>query len=454
MSGLAAALLRRISGRVVAPGQPGWDDVRRPWNLRFDQRPAAVVEVADVADVCHAVRVAGDFGVPVAAQPRGHGATAALDGTILLRTGAMRAVELDGTRRRARVGAGVRWQRLNEALTGSGLTSLPGSSSDPSVVGYTIGGGLSWFGRRYGLAAHRLRAAEVVTAGGAHTWVTRDSDPELFWALRGGGGEFGIVTTLELELLPAPHIYGGRLLWPATQARAVLNAFAATVADAPEELTLWAWLLNVPDAPPAPPPLRGRWAVAVGVTYLGDAAAGDRLMRPLVGAAGPPLVDTRGTVSLAGLGGIAAEPVEPTPVMEGAAMLNGFDESAVDALLDATAPGPPSPLAVVALRHLGGALSRPSGESGAVGPVPEPFLMVLGGPVPSPDVAPELGAAIGRVTGAVADRASGRTPPNFGPDAAACYPADVLSELRRIKRERDPRGLIRGNRPLLPEQHR
>jgi FAD/FMN-containing dehydrogenase len=449
MSGLAAALARRISGRVVTPGQAGWDEVRRPWNLRIDQRPAAVVEVSDVADVCHAVRVAGDFGVPVAAQPRGHGATAALDGTIVLRTGALRSLELDTARRRARVGAGVRWQRFNEALTGSGLTSLPGSSSDPSVVGYTVGGGLSWFGRRYGLAAHRIRAAEVVTADGTHARVTRDSDPELLWALRGGGGEFGIVTSLELELLPAPHIYGGRLLWPATHARAVLNAFAATTADAPEELTLWAWLLNVPDAAPAPPPLRGRWAVAVGVTYLGDADAGQRLVRPLSRAAGPPIVDTRGTVPLAALGDIAAEPVEPAPVMEGAAMLTGFAEPAVDALLDAAAPGAPSPLAVVSIRHLGGALCRPADGGGAVGPVPEPYLMVLGGP----GAAPELAAAIGQVTAALAGQATGRMPPNFGADAATCYPADVLSELRRIKRERDPRGLVRGNRPLLPEQH-
>jgi FAD/FMN-containing dehydrogenase len=441
MTGLAMKLRERVHGSVVAPGDEGWDRVRRGWNLHVDQRPAAVVEVADVADVAAAVRVAADHGVPVAAQPRGHGATAALDGTVLLRTGALDALELDHTQRTVRIGAGVRWQRLNEALTGTGLTGLPGSSSDPSVVGYTVGGGLSWFGRRHGLAAHQVRAADVVSPSGALARVTRDSDPDLFWALRGGGGEFGIVTALELDLLLAPHVYGGRLLWPAAHARTVLAAFVEATRSAPETLTYWAWLLQLPD---------GQRLVAVAATYLGDAADGERLLDPLLRATPPPLENTLGTVPLAALGDIAGEPTEPTPIVDGALLLDAFDVPAVDALLDAAPPGQPSPLAAVAIRHLGGALSRPEPHHGAAGHLPEPYVMVTGGPVPHPDTAVEVEEGVARVLGALARFGSGRTPPNFGDDAVTAYPPDVLTRLRRVKRERDPYGVVRGNRPLLP----
>jgi FAD/FMN-containing dehydrogenase len=449
--GIVGELRAALTGRVVAPGDDGWEPARQAWNLHVPQRPAVVVEAAGVADVAAAVRVAARRGLAVAAQPRGHGATAALDGTILLRPTGLCELCVDVDARTARIGAGIRWQEFNDALSGTGLSSLPGSSSDPSVVGYTIGGGLSWFGRRFGLAAHQIRAIELVDPDGRQMRVTVDSDPDLFWALRGGGGDFGIVTALEVNLLPVHRIHGGRLLWPIDQATAVAAAFLEVTATAPEELTVWLSLLHLPDLPDVPPPLRGRWVAAVDMTHLGnttDADDAERALRPLLGQLPPPLAGALGPVALADLGAIAAEPTEPTPLMDAALLLDTHTAPALDALLDAVPPDPLSPLAVVMLRHLGGALARPAEHHGAAGHIPQPFLLVMGGPVPDPLAAPGLAAAIDRVTAAMRPYSSGRLPPNFGTDAASVYPPDVLARLRAIKQQRDPHGVIRSNRPL------
>jgi len=294
-----------------------------------------------------------------------------------------------------------------------------------------------------------VRAIELVDADARYARVTVDTDPDLFWALRGGGGDFGIVTALELDLLPAPQIYGGRLVWPVERAEHVLAAFADTTAAAPDELSAWAWLLNLPDIDDIPQPMRGRWSVAVDVTYLGAGSEAERSLGPLR-ATTPEPVGSLGPVALADLSAIAAEPTEPTPILDGARLLSRFDAAAVTAVLDAVAPGEPSPLSLVEIRHLDGELSRPALGHGALGHLPEPYMMVCGGPVPESGSALELQSRIDRVGAALSGHAAGRTPPNFGDNAASIYPAAVLTRLRQIKRRRDPHGVIRSNRPVLP----
>ncbi|MEV6417270.1 FAD-dependent oxidoreductase [Kribbella sp. NPDC051718] len=273
-------LRKLVDGRVIGPEDPDWDDERGAWHLQLDQRPAVVVHVTGEDDIVDAIRFARRHGFAVAAQPSGHGATAAINDTILLRTGALTSIDVDLAAGVVRAGAGVRWRDLNVALTGTGLSSLPGSNGDTTVVGYALGGGLSWFGRKYGQAANNLRSFELINADGDAQRVTRESDPELFWALRGGGGEFGIVVSVELELLLAPQIYGGRMVWPVEHTRDVLRAFSEITANAPDELTLWAWLMNLPDLPFIPEPLRGRWVTAVDAAYLGSADEAEKLLAP------------------------------------------------------------------------------------------------------------------------------------------------------------------------------
>jgi hypothetical protein len=436
-----------IKGPVVLLGDPGWDSARSAWHLLMDQHPLAVVHAADVDDIVATVRYARDHGLTVSAQPLGHGATPAVNGTILLRTGALTGIEIDLAAGVVHVGAGVRWRDLNDALTDTGTTSLPGSSGGTTVVGYTLGGGLSWFGRKYGLAANHVRSFRVVTADGELMHVTRESDPDLFWALRGSGGDFAIVISIELELLPAAEIQGGRMMWPIEHARAVLRAFAETTAYAPDELSLWAWVLHYPDVPMVPEEVRGQSFAVVDCTFLGSADDAAKLLAPLRAVA-EPLSDTVAPIPLRELGSIAQEPEDPMPGLLKTVLLSGFEDAAIDALLEVAAPG--SPLFAFEVRHLAGALARPDKSQGAAGVIDEPYLLLFGGFVPDPALGPVIGAAIERVQTAMAPWITGRALPNFSTSEPneALYPAATHDRLVTIKQAADPAGTIRGNHPV------
>lgn len=440
-------LRRQATGRVAHPGDEDWEAVRHGWNLVVDQRPAALVEVHDIGDIVTAVRVAAEHDLAVAAQPVGHGATAAMDGTILLRTGRLDRFSIDRDTRTAHVGPGVRWRQVSAALAGTGLTGLPGSSSDPTVVGYTVGGGLSWFGRRFGLAANHVRAVEMVDPNGALVRVTSDSDPDLFWAVRGGGGDFGIVTALEFELFPAEHLYGGMLLWPIADAEAVLATYLDITRSAPDELSVWALLMNVPDEDEMPPTLRGRWAVGVAATYLGPAEDGVRYLKPLRDVT-EPLLDSTGPLALDALSDVTGEPTDPTPVLDTSMLLDRLDKPSIDALL-ATVDPRTSSLTMLEIRHLGGALSRPLPSHGAAGVIEEPYALVALGVVPIPEMIDPVMTGLHDVEDSMSDYWTGRSPVNTGDQAARIYPPAVLDRLRAIKRARDPHGRIRSNRPVI-----
>src|SRR4051794_11443886 len=218
-------LRSKLAGTVVAPGDPSWDEARQAWNLHADQRPALVALPENVDDVVAIVEFARAGGLRVAAQGTGHNASAiaSLERTVLVRTCRMKGVAIDAPGRRARVAAGTVWAEVTGPASEHGLAPLAGSSPDVGVVGYTLGGGLSWLSRRHGLAANSVIAIEMVTADGRVVRTDRDHEPGLFWALRGGGGSFGVVTAIEFALHPAPSVYGGAMLWPWERAAEVLN---------------------------------------------------------------------------------------------------------------------------------------------------------------------------------------------------------------------------------------
>ncbi len=448
---VAEALSAAVRGSVLTPADSEFDSARRGWNLAVDQQPAVVVEAEDVFDLVAAVRVARSFGMSVSAQPVGHGATRAVDGTVLLRTTALRELTVDVVGRTARVEAGVRWRDLLAALDGTGLIALAGSSADPTVVGYTLGGGLSWFSRRYGLAANSVVAIEMVDPDGRHVRVTADSDPELFWALRGGGGDFGIVTALEFELYPAEHIYGGRLLWPVEHAPEILRTYRDLTVVAPKRLSLWAWLFEFPDLPFLPELMRGASLVGVDAAFLGSTAEGERLMAARRAVA-PPVMDTFGTVPVGQLSSIAVEPEDPLPSMTTSMLLHDLDDDAIDDLLAAAKVPGGSPFAALGIRHLGGALTRVDGSHGAAGHISEPYLVFGGGVLADPQMAGPLRDAIDRLHAATKRHRSARQLFNFLSDDAdprAAFTPSVLTSLQDIKRRRDPAGVIRSNHPVL-----
>ena len=439
-----------LPGRVLLPEDAGWDRARLGWTVSVDQHPIAVVTVHEPDDVVAAVTCASRHGLSVSTQPVGHGATTALNGTVLLRTGALQDITIDVEGRVARVGAGVKWGTLLAALEPTGMVALAGSSPDPSVVGFTLGGGLSWFSRALGMTAHSVVAYDVVDATGARRRVSASSDPDLFWAMCGGGGDFGVVLAVEIMLDHVGAIVGGRMLWPLDMARPVLRAFRQITANAPDELTLWAQLFRFPPMPELPELIRGRAFVAVDMTFLGSETEANRLLSRLRQLPAQ-VIDTVGTVPLSQLGGIAAEPVDPMPTQEYSELLHGLDDATLDRLVDAAGAGADVPLTVVQVRHLGGALARATGADGPHGAITEEYsVFCLGVPV-APGLPEAIEAAFGDVRTALGEQRSGRTLFNFlgaESDLGSTFSPAVRARLREVKVATDPAGVFRSNRPV------
>lgn len=343
---------------VHLPDDDGWAEVSAPWNASVHQQPAAVVEVRSVDDVVAVVRFAAAEGVPVTVQPRGHGATRAVDGCVLLRTGALDELTVDVEARTARVGAGVPWGRVLAALDGTGLVAPSGSNPSVTAVPYLLGGGLSWLSRPFGTGASILRAADVVDAAGEVRRVDATTDPDLLWALRGGGGDFAVVTAVEIDLREAPEIYGGRLVFPGELVADAFRTFTEVTRTAPEALTVWITSMAFPAAPQLPEEVRGRAFVFVDSTYLGPAVEAERLLAPFR-ALGPVIRETVRPLQPSEIGTISEEPDEsPAGVVSVnlAASVTHVDGELLDALLSRTGPG--TPLGYAQIRHLGGALQR------------------------------------------------------------------------------------------------
>jgi FAD/FMN-containing dehydrogenase len=424
------SLASLVAGRVTTTADAGYDRARTPWVVNVDQRPAAVLEVVDVDDVVAAVRWGAAHGVPVAVQPGGHAPRTTLDGTLLLRTRALQGIDVDPVRRTVTVGAGVDWGQLCDALDGTGLMALCGSNPDVTVVGLTLGGGVSWFTRKHGFTANSVVSFDVVGADGELRHVTRSSDPDLFWALRGGGGDFAVVVRMELALFDAAEMYGGQLMWPVEHAPDVLRAFRDLALVAPRELSLWAHVMHFPPIPDVPEPLRGKSFVTVASTYLGDAKMAEILLWSLRDAA-PVAVDLMGPVTPATLAAVAAEPTEPMPALEHSLLMTGFDDDAIEALVAAVGEDVPT--------------------GGAVRPVPEPFQLFAMGVPAVPELAAAIPHGFAAIDAALAHVTAEHRMPNFtAADQAdeAGYDVERLTRLRTIKRVQDPQGVIRSNKPV------
>ena len=307
------ALRAAVTGEVFAPGDAGYDQARQAWNLAIDERPAVVVMAESAADVAQAVRFARTRGMRIAPQGTGHGAEPLepLRGAMLLRTVRMRSVRIDPVSRTARADAGALWQDVTVPAGEHGLAALAGSSANVGVTGYTLGGGMGWLARRYGLAANSVTAAELVIPSGRFVRTDADHEPDLFWAVRGGGGSVGVVTALEMRLYPVRELYAGALFFPLQRAAQVLHAWRAWTSTVPDEVTSQGRILRLPPLPEIPEPLRGRAFALVEAAYLGDAGTGSELLGPLR-RLGPEL-DTFAMIPPPALGQLHMDPDQPVP---------------------------------------------------------------------------------------------------------------------------------------------
>jgi FAD/FMN-containing dehydrogenase len=446
-------LRQKLMGALTIPGDESWDTARQAWNLAVDQRPVAVAEVETVADVVAVVDFARERGLRVAPQGTGHNAAAitSLRDTILVRTHRMRVVEIDADAQRARVQAGALWGDVVGPAAEHGLAALAGSSHDVGVVGYSLGGGISWLARKYGLAANSVTAIQLVTADGRVVVTDAHHDPDLFWALRGGGGNFGVVTAIEFALYPIEEVYGGMLAFPWERSREVLRAWRDWTRTAPEEITTAARILQIPPLPDIPEPFRGRSLVVIDGAYVGDEADAIEALAPLRELG--PEIDTFATIPPDQLLGIHMDPPEPVPAAGDGALLDVVPVEAIDSLVHAAGPDSGSPLLMVELRHLGGALARTGEGHGAVATLEGDFALFAVGMALDADMAALMEAHVERVKAALCEWDAGRRYLNFAErpiDTRRAYSAAAYRRLQAVKTLVDPDDMFRANHPIAP----
>ena len=418
----------------------------------MDQRPAVVVEAGSAADVAQAVRYARAHGIRIAPQGTGHGAgpLEPLGGAMLLRTTRMRRVSIDPAARTARAEAGALWQDVTVPAAQHGLAALAGSSPNVGVTGYTLGGGLGWLARRYGLAANSITAAELVTPGGDLVRADTDHEPDLFWAVRGGGG-IGVVTALEMRLYPVGELYAGDLLFPIQRAAEVLHAWRAWTDTLPDEVSSQGRMVRLPPAPQLPEPLRGRAFVKVEAAYLGDAGTGAELTQPLR-RLGPEL-DTFATIPPPALSQLHMDPDQPVPYQGAGAFLSDFPAAAIDALVGLAGPDADTLLTSVEVGHMGGALARPAPSGGAQPGIDANYLLVAVGAIPAPGLAGPVRAHVQAVKDALAPWHAGYDYYNFAETpaaASAVLPPASYRRLQQIKAAYDPGQMIISAHPVWP----
>jgi len=436
---------------IVLPHDRHWDEARLAWNLAVDQQPAAVALPESARDVGAIVRWARERGLRVAPQGTGHNAhpLGSLAHTVLLKTERMRGVAIDARAQCARVEAGVLWAEVTEAAAQHGLAALAGSSPDVGVVGYTLGGGVSWLSRRYGLAANSVTAIELVNAEGELVRADADQNADLFWALRGGGGSFGVVTALEFALYPITDVHAGVLFFPLERGAEVLRAWRRWVDTAPDEVTSVGRFLQFPPVPALPEHLRGQsFAVIEAVSLLGQDAS-DELLRPLR-ELGPQL-DTFATIPAHSLDRLHMDPEHPVPGAGDGMVLSDLNDAAIDALVQTAGAGSHSPLLSVELRHAGGALARKVPGGGAVSSVNGRFLLFAVGMAPTHDAGTAVKAQVELVQNALAPWDAGRAYSNFATKrerGERLFGDLTYRRLQTVKATVDPDDVFRSNHPV------
>ncbi|MFI9550446.1 FAD-binding oxidoreductase [Nonomuraea endophytica] len=447
-----------IRGRTLHPGDDGFDEAVSGWLLTVEHRPAVVVVAADAEDVAAAVRLAAWEGRPIAVQSTGHGMSVPADGAVFIATAELRELSVDPTAATARIGAGLRWREVIAAAAEHGLAPLSGSSGEVGVMGYLTGGGLPLTARTYGFAADHVRSLDVVTADGRLRTVSPGQEPDLFWAVRGGKSNFGVVVAAEIELVPLRTIYGGELYYPGEDpghAAHVLGSYLAWAKEQPDEMSSSVTLVRFPDLPQLPEEFRGRSLVQVRVVFTGAEERGARLVEPLR-ALGPDK-DTVRAMPYTEITEIYQDPKNPVRAHLRSALLNELDDEAVAALvalIDPSADGGPYP--GIELRHLGGALNRPPGRPHAVSTQGAAFHLWMRMPAP-----PGQAGVTREVSDEVLRRLrrwdTGAMLPGFlfDPDSApervrAAYTEENYRRLAALKAVYDPEHLFRVNHTIPP----
>ncbi|GAA2440493.1 FAD-binding oxidoreductase [Actinomadura vinacea] len=442
-------LAGRVRGAVYVPGADGYDGERIGFQLLEPHRPAVIVAAAGADDVRAAVEYAAAHHAPVAVQAGGHGLAAPTEG-VLISTRRMSGVRVDPGKRTAWVEAGATWRNVIEAAAPHGLAPLSGSFPGVGAVSYTLGGGVGLMARRYGFAADHVRRVDLVTPDARQRQVTAESDPDLFWALRGGGGNFGVVTGMEIDLMPVDRIYGGGLFFDVEQVPEVLDAWRRWTAAVPEEMTSAVSMLTYPDLPVLPEPMRGRHVAQIQIAFLGTEADARSLVEPLR-SLGPVLRDTLRELPYTESGTVFDEPDQPHAYRSRNLLVRDLAPGALPGLVKAASPAAPV-MGVVGLRHLGGALARAPRTANAVGHRDAAYAVMILSPV-EPGEAETVRDFHRDVLAPFAGQALGCSLNfSFGPldgqEIRSAFAPEDFERLTLLRARHDPHALLRANHPV------
>lgn len=448
----------RLNGVVILPDDPGYDAARRVWNGMIDRRPAVIVRCVGVEDVRAAVGFAREHDLPVAVRGGGHNVAGfgTCDGGLVIDLSLMKGVAVDPEARTARVEAGCLLSDLDRATQVYGLAVPAGQISHTGIAGLTLGGGMGWLMRQHGLTIDNLLAVELVSAEGEPLRASEAENADLFWAVRGGGGNFGVVVAFEYRLhRVGPTVLGGLLVYPIAQARAVLRHARGVMAAATDELGLVALVTTAPPVAPFPEALWGRPVLALGLCFAGKVAAGERVVAPLR-AFGAPAIDLVGPMPYVALQAMS-DPAAPhgRHYRTKAGYLADLPDEAIDAFLDRAAV-PTSPFAVVELQAMGGAVGRvPEGATAFAHRDAAWMFNAIGAwPAADPEAERHIGWAR-RVAEALAPWSTGGVYVNtLGEEGAdrvrAAYRPATYARLAAIKSKYDPGNVFRLNQNILP----
>jgi FAD/FMN-containing dehydrogenase len=451
-------LHRTVAGPVLLPGDVRYAAEVAVFNLNNPLEPAVAVGAAGVADVQATVRFAAERQLPVAVRATGHQVVQDVHECLMINTSRMTGIRIDAANRTARVEAGVRWSAVVAEAAEHGLAPMSGSSPTVGVVGYTLGGGLSpVLGRFHGYAADHVTRIEVVTSDGAFRQATADSEPDLFWALRGGKANLGVVTAIEFELFPVSEFYGGGMYFPGERMADVLRVWRTWAPGLPKAATTSVAVKRLPFAPSLPEPVRGAFVLHVRFAYLGPAEDGERLFAPIRGVA-PPLLDEVQMLPYTENPLIHRDQTSPSSFYDRTTTLRDLSPGTLDKFIELTGPESDCALASVEIRALGGALDSEPAVANAVSTRGIPYLLFglgRGGPNHARLIRGHLDRLVGGLAPSVADD---RRMLNFlSIDEATTpeqmrlvYGAECYDRLAKIKRLLDPDDIFRVNHNIRP----
>ncbi len=446
-----------LRGELILPLDAGYEEARRIWNGMIDKRPALIVRCLGAADVVHCVRFARETGLAVAVRGGGHNVAgnALVEDGLVIDLSMMRAIHLDVERKTARVQGGCLWSDVDKETLPFGLFTTGGLVSSTGVAGFTLGGGIGWLMRKYGLACDNLLGVDLVTADGKLVRASESQNPDLFFAVRGGGGNFGVVTEFEFRLHPTSGmVVGGLVMHRAEKAKEVIRFWSTFVQKAPEELSSALVMVTCPPAPMFPVELHGKHVVAIAVCYDGPAEAGMRAVHPLKEFAAPE-VDLMGPMPYAALQGMfdAGNPPGSLNYWK-SHYLGGLADKAIDAILAQFAKAP-SPFAEFHLQNLGGAVARMGGDT-AFGNRDAPIVTNIIGKWASPKDNDANIAWVREFWAALRPFSTGGVYVNFLADsteelAKAAYGKEKWDRLVAVKSKYDPTNFFRGNLNIPPK---